>query len=298
MIVDDGTIRIVFRGVRGSYPVPGPATIRYGGNTSCQEIRVGGRLIIFDAGTGIIGLGGDLMKDDQPSDFALLFSHNHHDHTSGLLYFKPAYCPDTTMFIFGPSDGDGSIIDTLKDMSAPAAHPVPFSSMGMKYTAEVLQDGSVFRWSPGGDKPELVGPGAATKPDDVVVRVMKNRFHPLVGVLNFRLEYAGKSYVYATDVEGDEDMGDPFLAEFARGADLLSHDGQYTSDEYRRFRKGWGHSTIKMAVKTAKMARVKRLAIVHHEPAYSDDKLDAMETKAKTLFPDLFFAKEGQVVEV
>ncbi len=297
MTEPEGKIRIVFRGVRGSYPVPGPTTLRYGGNTSCQEIRAGGRLLVFDAGTGIIGLGSDMVAAAKSHNLALFFSHNHHDHTDGILYFKPAYSKATNLHIFGPEEEPGSIMDALERLAAPVAHPVQFSRMGMKFTCDVLHSDTIVRWSPGDDAPRVVGSGVRPGPDDVVVRVLKNMNHPLGGVLNFRLEYAGKSYVYATDVEGDEQAGDPRLAEFARGADLLSHDGQYTSEEYP-LRRGWGHSTIRMAIKTAEMARVKRLAIIHHEPIYDDDKLDAMEKEAKAIFPRLFFAREGQVVEI
>ena len=294
----DSRIRIVFRGVRGSHPMPGPTTLRYGGNTTSQEIRVGGRLVIFDAGTGIISLGRDMMRDNGPLNMAVFFSHNHHDHTGGILYFKPAYNPKTTMHIFGPEDEPGSILDALEHISSPAAHPVRLARMGMNYTIQILGDGDVVRWAPGEDAPRLVPPGTPLTPGDVVIRVLKNDLHPVEGVLNFRLEYAGKSYVYATDVEGDEEKGDPVLAEFARGADLMAHDGQYTSEEYFELRRGWGHSTIRMAMKTAELAGVSRLAIIHHEPSYDDDKLDAMEKEARAGFPGLFLAREGQVVEL
>jgi Metal-dependent hydrolases of the beta-lactamase superfamily I len=293
----EGKITITFRGVRGSYPVPGPSTVRYGGNTSCQEVRVGGRLLIFDAGTGIISLGQDMMKADSDRTFALFFSHNHHDHTGGILYFRPAYSPNTIMHIFGPEEEPGTIMDTLERLSTPAAHPVQFARMGMKYTCTVIGDGDIVCWRPGDDSPVLVRSGTELTPDDVVVRVLRNRKHPLGGVLNFRVEYREKSYVYATDVEGDEEKGDPVLAEFARDADLLAHDGQYTSEEYPA-RRGWGHSTIAMAIQTAEMANARQLAIIHHEPTYDDAKLDAMEKKAKTLFPAVFFAHEGQTIEL
>lgn len=298
MAVENDTIRIVFRGVRGSYPVPGPSTLIFGGNTTSQEIRVGGRLLVFDAGTGIISLGQEMAAEGKPQTLALFFSHNHHDHTDGILYFKPAYLRTATVHIYGPDEQPGTIIDSLEQLSSPVAHPVQLSRMGMNFTCDVLDTGSVVAWSPGEKAPRLARPGDSFGPKDVVVRALKNRFHPLAGVLNFRLEYAGKSYVYATDVEGDEDQGDPGLAEFARDADLMSHDGQYTSEEYLATRMGWGHSTIRMAVKTAMIANVKRLAIIHHEPAYDDSKLAAMEKEAKKIFPDLFFAKEGQVVEL
>ncbi len=298
MAAGDGKIRIVFRGVRGSYVVPGRETVEYGGNTSCHEIHAGGRLIVFDAGNGIINLGHDLMASGAEPTMALFLTHNHHDHTSGLLYFKPAYSKKTTIHFFGPEADPGTIMDALEQLSAPAVHPVQLSRMGMRYTVNIVEDGDVVRWAPGAERPELAPPGYTPSPEDVVVRVHKNSLHPLSGVLNFRIEYAGKSYVYATDVEGDEEKGDPGLAEFARGADLLAHDGQYTSEEYHALRRGWGHSTVRMAVKTAALAGAKRLAIIHFEPTYNDTKLAAMETEAKSAYPGLFFAKEGQVVEI
>lgn len=290
------TISIVFRGVRGSHPMPGPTTLRYGGNTSCQEIRAGGRLIVFDAGTGIISLGNDLAKTPGPKNIAVFFSHNHHDHINGLLYFKPVYMPDTTMHIFGPSDEPGDIMDALETLSSPAAHPVQFSRMGMKTTSAVIGAGDTVIWKHGRKTPHLLKPEDKIGPDDVVVKVLKNGLHPVEGVLNFRLEYRGKSYVYASDVEGDEKHGDKELAEFAKNADLFAHDGQYTSKEYSSGHKGWGHSTIPMAILTAKMAQVKRLAIIHHDPSHDDDQLDEMESKAKKLFPEAFLAKEGQKI--
>ncbi len=291
-----GTFKIVFHGVRGSYPVPGPTTLKYGGNTSCQEIRVGGRLLIFDAGTGIIGLGREISLEAIAPTMAIFFSHSHHDHTSGILYFKPAYCRDATVHFYGPDDDPGSIMDALEHLSNPSAHPVQLANMGMSFTCDILQDGSVVRWAPGADAPELLAPGQQPGPDDVVVRTLKNKRHPVGGVLNFRVEYGGKVYVYATDVEGDEENGDPELAAFARDADLLTHDGQYSSDEYAASRKGWGHSTVGMAIKTAIQAHVKQLGIIHFEPAYDDTKLEKMEAEAKQEFPRCFFAREGMSI--
>ncbi len=293
MVDDEGLIRITFRGVRGSYPMPGPTTLRYGGNTSSQEVRVGGRLLVFDAGTGIISLGQELKG---PLNFAILFSHNHHDHIGGILYFPPAYNPSVTMHIFGPAGNPGTILDALEDLSSPTAHPVQLARMGMKYTCTVLNGDEVILWAPDETDPRLARPNETPPAGSIVVRVLRNSLHPVEGVLNFRLEYNGKAYVYATDVEGDEEHGDPRLAEFARGADLMAHDGQYTSEEYYKNRKGWGHSTITMAVKTARLAGIDRLAIVHHEPTHNDDQLDRMEAEAKKDFPGLFLAREGQTI--
>ena len=294
---DTGKIRIVFHGVRGSYPMPGPDTLHFGGNTTCHEVRAGGRLIIFDSGTGIINLGRELVRARDDLNISLFISHSHHDHTDGFLYFPPAYNPGSTIHFFGPRNGDGNIMDSLASLSTTAAHPVPLAKMGMKATCSVLQHGNVVRWAPGAEKPEILSPGVSPNPDDVVVRTFHNDRHP-AGSLLFRLEYAGKSYVFATDVEGSEEDGDAKLAEFARNADLLAHDGQYTSEEYARLRRGWGHSTVKMAIRTAVMSGTRRLAIIHHEPAYDDEKLKAMEREGQALFPNLFFAREGQIVEL
>lgn len=293
-----GVMKIVFHGVRGSYPVPGKTTLRYGGNTSSQEIRAGGRILAIDAGTGVIKFGAKLAKAGRKLDIALFFSHNHHDHTAGLLYFKPAYLKSTTMHIYGPIDSRGDIKNALDELSLPPAHPVALANMGMSFTCDNIADGSVVRWSPGKRDPELLAAGQRVRPDDVVVRTLRNSRHPVDGVLNFRVEHLGRSYVYASDVEGDAGSGDAALAEFARGADLLAHDGQYQEREYRRLRVGWGHSTPAMAVKTAELAGVKRLAIIHHEPLYDDAKLARMEKETKKLFARSFFAKEGQHVSI
>ena len=289
----EGGIRIVFRGVRGSYPMPGTDTVRFGGNTSCQEIRAGGRLVIFDAGTGIIGLGRDMERRNL-NNCALFFSHSHPDHTNGFLYFKPAYRKSSIVSIFGPREESGGIMAELEKLSDEASHPVRLRRMGMDFTCANLENGDVVVWKPGDARPRLAEPGAVPDAADVAVRVFRNSHHTATGVLNYRLEHAGKSYVYATDTEGIEAGGDPELAAFARGADVLAHDGQYTSEEYAEQRRGWGHSTVRMAINTARMSGISRLAIIHHDPEYGDDQLESMEREGKEAFPGLFFARENQ----
>jgi len=127
----------------------------------------------------------------------------------------------------------------------------------------------------------------------VQIRILRSMFHPSGGVNVFRIEWGGKSMVYATDVEGVVG-GDMRLAAFAKGADLLIHDAQYTRDEYIQTpRQGWGHSTPEMATFVAEMAQVGQLVLFHHDPAHDDARLDEMAASAQKLFPNTTMAYEG-----
>ena len=291
-------MEIAFWGTRGSYPVPGHGTLVYGGNTACHSVLAGDRMIIIDAGTGIINLGKKLTEGTKPLNLALFLSHLHIDHTSGLLYFRPNFRKTTNLHIFGPIDSRGSVKTTLEDLTLPPSHPISINTMGMNFTCNSITDGNSIIWRQGAANPVIMDPAEQAESEDVVIKTMFNNRHPVDGVLNFRIEHKNKAYVYATDVEGDEDTGDPDLIRFAAGADLMAHDGQYTSAAYKAVHRGWGHSTAAMAVKTAQMAGVKQLALIHHEPAHDDAKLAVMEEETKRLFANSFFAKEGQVVHL
>ncbi len=300
----DRTLRVVFRGVRGSYPVPDAAFLGYGGNTTCHEVRAGGRLIIIDAGTGVIPLGNELLAEHlrtkEPVVGTLLFSHVHHDHTYGFLFFKPLYLRSTRLAILGHRTFAGSVRQELRDITVSPFHPVGLDEMGFQRQFHDLVGGEILRLRGDQEAPEILRDTASVSPADVIVRTVANPNHTKLGVLHFRVEYAGKSYVFATDIEGTEE-GEETLAEFATGADLLAHDGQYRDDEYYRGtppRQGWGHSTIRMACTTAQKAAVKQLAIIHHDPEHTDEQLDAMEAEAKQLFPAAFLARENQVVDL
>lgn len=297
-------LTVVFRGVRGSFVTPGPRFVRYGGHTTCHEILAGRRRLILDAGSGLIGLGDDLVAGGpEAARTALMLSHTHWDHLAGLLFFAPVYHPATRLTLFGPRAGGTSLRELLQLVTDRAFHPVPFDAMPMKAEIVELAGGEMFRWRPDGETLEAWPEGlrgAEADPEDLVVRTLFSARHPLIGVLHFRVEWRGATYVFATDTEGDPD-GDPVLAAFARGADLLAHDGQYTAEEYARGappKRGWGHSTVEMAAATARRAGVRRLAVIHHNPAEPDEIVDARAAAAAGLHPDLFFAREGERVPV
>ncbi len=284
--------------------MPGEQTLRYGGNTTCHEVLAGTRQLIFDAGTGIIGLGIEMaeshMATHAPIRTSLFFSHAHHDHTYGFLYFKPVYLPSTQLAIVGPKTYAGSMEDLLRALLTDPFHPVQLDEMGMTHTLTDVYGGEVLCFKDGEDAMTVLENGEETSPEDVVVRVCANCNHTKLGVLHYRVEYAGKSYVFATDVEGTED-GEETLATFAEGADLLAHDAQYTDKDYYEGpppRRGWGHSTYRMACATARRAGVKRLAIIHHEPERSDTCLDALADELQEMFPGAFMAKEGMEIEL
>ncbi len=302
--IADKSFCVCFRGVRGSYPVPDRRFLAFGGSTTCHEVRVGGHLIILDAGSGIINLGYELVRqysrDKVPIRATMLFTHVHHDHTAGFLFFKPVYFQSTRLAILGHKTFACSVRQALHDITVSPYHPVGLDEMGFQGTFQDLLGGEVLRLRPGSAVPEVIAESGKAAADDVIIRVVANPNHTKLGVLHYRIEYGGRSYVFATDVEGTED-GEDTLSEFAAGADLLAHDAQYTDDEYYTGpppHKGWGHSTWRMACATARRAKVKRLAIIHHDPEHDDKALRAIAREAKKCFRRSFVARENQVVEI
>lgn len=297
-------IEICFRGVRGSHPVCGSSYLRYGGHTTCAEVRAGDRRIILDAGTGIVSLGNELAREhartQRPLRLNLFFTHTHHDHIVGLPFFKPVYLRSTEMLLFGPGTKDTSFRDILAAMLTPAYHPLGLDEMGMKYRAIDLRGGEIFSIPVGETIPNVPSSGNSFAQDDLVIRVLANPRHPKLGVLHYRIECGGRSFVFATDVEILEG-GDPFLEAFAEGANLLALDGMYTEHEYHHgtpAKQGWGHSTWKRCCMLAIEAGVERLAIIHHDPDRTDRAIAAMERRARALFPHTFFVRERQIVRL
>jgi phosphoribosyl 1,2-cyclic phosphodiesterase len=296
--MQDGFV-VRFRGVRGSYAVPGPTTFKYGGNTSCVEIWAGGRLIILDAGTGLVSLGNDLMawrKERKEAIVAtMFFSHTHHDHTQGFPFFGPAYLGSSILYMFGPRTFDQDLQDALARAMLPPTFPVSLDDLKSLKIISNINDAEVLLIGPQ-HEPQIrnIYRDTIEAGEDVVrVRVLRSAFHPSGGITIFRIEWNGKSVVYATDTEGVEG-GDTLLIRFAQGSDLLIHDAQYTIDEYVQGPKqGWGHSTPEMATFVAQQAQVGQLVLFHHDPLHDDAKLDAMQISAQGLFPNTRMAYDG-----
>lgn len=281
-----GEFRIKFWGTRGSIPAPGPETLGYGGNTSCVEVRCGDELIIIDAGTGIRDLGSELLKE-MPVKASILFSHVHWDHIQGMPFFRPAYVPGNEFKVYGSRDWDTRLEYVLKWQMQKPNFPITLdevNEVGAHMEHIDIDAGTVFQI---GDT------------DPVTVRSIELR-HPDRS-FGFRIEYDGRSLVYATDTENLPEP-DEKLVELALHTDILIHDAQYTSEEYYGLdgtsRANWGHSTPEAAAAAAVAANVKKLILFHHDPYHDDEQIDQMLKTASAIFPDTVAAFEGMVIEL
>lgn len=273
---------IQFWGVRGSIPSPGKDTVRYGGNTSCVEMRVGGKRLIFDGGTGLRMLGKSLMSNNNPVEAHLLFTHYHWDHIQGVPFFSPAFVEGNCFHIHGtvPRDAESMKQHFYKRvLHVDSPVPVPLMQADLKF--HDLECGDTF------------------KLDDIIVETGPLN-HPQ-GATGYRITWQGHSVFYCTDTEHFPDRLDDKVLELARDADVLIYDAMYTDEEYHNPKSpkvGWGHSTWQEGVKVAQAAGVKRIAIFHHEPNHSDDLLDKIAEEVQVAFPGGFLAREGMIVSV
>jgi phosphoribosyl 1,2-cyclic phosphodiesterase len=266
-----------FWGVRGSIACPGSETVRYGGNTSCVEMRVGSERLIFDGGTGLRVLGQSLLSQ-MPLQAHLLFTHSHWDHIQGFPFFVPAFIPGNTFYIYGAIAPDGSTVEQrLNDQMLHPNFPVPLQVMGadLKFVdIEIAQ-------------PFLIG-------DEVKIETALLN-HPGEAV-GYRVNWRGHAAAYVTDTEHFPDRLDDNVLFLARDADVLIYDATYTDEEYyseKSSKVGWGHSTWQEAVKVAKAAGVKKLVLFHHDPMHYDDFLDQVGEEVTQQFPESLLAREG-----
>lgn len=299
---------VTFYGVRGSYPTPGPTTARIGGNTPCVHVRAGEHNLIFDAGTGIINLGKHLTKEykpeTQPLNLTLFFTHTHHDHTQGFPFFIPARFQLTTLYIFGPKSLNEDLAGVLSLSMLPPVFPITVDELPCERVVRNTHEAEVIVFNGTASEPRVMrsqrdAEALAANAGALCVRVLKSAAHPQ-GVFIYRVNFQGRSFVFATDVESY--VGNyQRLIQFAQGADLLVHDAQYTDELYLYApvpRQGWGHSTWRMAVEAADAAKVKELALYHHEPDHDDETLEEIEKRAQEARPDTFLAREGMKIEL
>jgi len=287
--------------------------VKYGGNTTCLELRFGEReqLIIIDAGSGIRPLGDYLMKNDFPKgpiQTDILISHTHWDHIMGFPFFTPIYIKSSNINVYGPVTYEEDTLDKIiGDQLRYRYFPVRQEELAATIRYHQLRETSF-----------LLG-------EEVFVTT-KYLNHPIL-CLGYRFEYKGKVLCTAYDTEPFRNVFptdpshpeyDPVAAEegelaakeetekflrFIQGADLLVHDTQYTLEEYKASKVGWGHSTFEHAINSAHKAGVKKLLLFHHDPLRTDEQLDALAEKYRSAIRgrtrlQIEVAREGLALEL
>ena len=279
-------MRVTIWGSRGSVPTPGPETVEYGGNTSCVEVTLeDGTALVFDAGTGIRGLGAQLAERGTRQIY-LLLTHLHLDHLEGLRFFAPLWDEGVKVDVWGPPSTVSSLQERIARSFSPPLFPIDLRDVPAELS---FHDVPRRPWTIGG----------ATLTARLVI-------HPGPTVA-YRLDAAEASLAYVPDHEpaltGIDGRSNDWIsgASIAAGADLLLHDAQYSEEEYSH-RVGWGHSSVEDAVAFSQAVGARRLVLFHHEPLHGDDSLSGLEDRARSLAGSeenhVTLAREGMVLEL
>jgi phosphoribosyl 1,2-cyclic phosphodiesterase len=268
-----------FWGVRGSIPSPGANTVRYGGNTSCVEVRCGNSIFIFDAGSGIRLLGEALVREAKVDEIDIFLSHCHIDHMIGLPFFAPLLNDGFRARLWaGNLQPDCGMKDAVDRFMSFPLFPIGIDTFG---AAVEFHD---FR---AGDNLKLRA-GAS-------IRTAPLR-HP-GGATGYRLDYAGRSLAYLTDTECGDVSIDEGIVALAKDVNLMIVDATYT-DEEMPSHKDWGHSSWQQCVRLADTAQAKCLCLFHHDPDHDDSFLDAVRDAAESVRPGTIVAREGLCIEL
>ena len=257
-----------FWGVRGSIPTPGQSTARYGGNTTCVELRIQGQIIIIDAGSGISPLGGALLDEfgASPLSLTLLNTHTHWDHIQGFPFFIPAYIKNNRLRVLGRDPRPDSLKSIFeKQMDGDHCFPVPLEAMQCEMSFEHID--------PDGQ--------ADLQIEDVRASSCPTN-HP-GGCLGYRFDTPSGSFVFLSDHE-THGQDEARIVSFIKDASILVADTQYTPEEAEK-RRGWGHASSKDVVSLALKSGVGRLYMTHHDPSHSDDFIDRMLADARNMVP-------------
>ena len=267
-------MKIRFQGVRGSIPTPGPETVLFGGNTPCVEVFCGPRRLILDAGSGLRAVAAALDRIGAPSDLDLLLSHTHYDHICGLPFFTPLFRAENSVRIWSGHLPPGGTEAALRSSLTPPLMPD---------LASLIRARVAYRDFAAGDTLDFG--------DGIVVRTALLP-HP-GGCIGYRIEWAGRAMVYATDTVHGDPASDARLRALCHRADVLIYDAMLTDAEFVT-RKHWGHSTWQEGVRVAEESEVRQLVLFHHAPSRDDTALAELEAQAAALRPGTIAAREGQ----
>jgi phosphoribosyl 1,2-cyclic phosphodiesterase len=285
-----------FWGTRGSIPVPGSSTLKYGGNTPCVELRTEeNKLLILDAGSGIRELGKDLQKKGFDNNINILISHYHWDHIQGVPFFLPLYKEGVKVCFWGESCQGESIHKILSNQMTDNYFPIKLNELNANIEYFSLKTNDSF---------ELDG-----------LKIDTLRAKHSSPTVTYKIRENGKCIVYLTDNELEIESaaeGNTFasiknlnreLIEFCRGCDYLIHDSMY-DEAAMLLKKGWGHTGNVTLALFAIIAEVKNLVLFHYNPDYSDDKIDELLNQTKVVMKErsaninCIAAQEGMKIAV
>jgi phosphoribosyl 1,2-cyclic phosphodiesterase len=273
-------MRVKFWGVRGSTPTPQAGNLRYGGNTSCVEVRFGDNLYIFDCGTGFRTLGQQLESEagGKPISAHIFVSHFHWDHIQGIPFFRPLYENSQNQFVFHSSRRTRSLQRVMEEQMSSPYFPVDTSEMKAGRNFYDIEEGR-------------------TQLDDDARMQTLWLNHPQ-GCMGFRLETREGVLVYATDNEPGDEVFDKNVRKLAEGADVLIYDAQYLPEEYEARKRGWGHSHWREAIKVVMESGAKELVLFHHDPDHDDRLIDKVVEDARNYYPRVRAAAEGMEIRI
>jgi len=296
-----------FWGVRGSYSAPFDTHLQVGGNTSCVEIRAGDSILVCDAGTGIIPLGNELIKQTKLREMLIILTHYHWDHICGLPFFVPAFLPDWKLHFFGPGQSGADIKEFVS-----AQMRAPYFPVGTEtWLAQV----------------DYMNPPENHEINYGPINVTYSSVHHPGTTYGYRIKLNGKEILYISDNEclylnkairlkygefnkEEQELYDAMQKEeydselkLIQGSDILIHDAQYTKEDYDK-KRGWGHSCYIDTVNTAIDAGVKELYLYHHDPNYDDGTIDGIYRHCLQIIKDrssdlkCHIAREGDQIDL
>ncbi len=272
-------MKLRFWGVRGSIPAPGPETNRYGGNTSCVTVTTRtGELIIIDMGTGLMPLGTHLLASEfgkGKGKATILLSHSHWDHIQGLGFFAPVFIPGNQFVVHGPGSSSERLESILEGQMDPQFSPLyTLRNLGASFEVRAVAAGEPF--TAGG----------------LTITARPNP-HGTTTALAFRLDEAGRSFVYASDAGYPDSGPTDEVRELYRGADALLHDSTYVPKD-QLTRRNRGFSSYEDAADVAIAAGAGRLITFHYDQDYADADVDLLRAACRAYLD----AKGGATIEL
>ena len=264
--------RVTFWGTRGTRMVTEPGYKQYGRNTICIEVNCGGRVIIFDAGSGLIYLGSDLIERNI-KNIDLFLSHSHYDHVEGIPFFQPFYNKNFKVnFWSGRLKGAEHARQVIDDLMKEPYFPISMEKFQAKILYHDIADFESIQLS-------------------YDIEIQTTRLHHPGGATGYRLNFAGKSFAFITDTTHAVDQRDFELSEFIKDVDLLVYDCSYLDEEFAEF-ASYGHSTWEEAIRLKKISNAKLMYGLHHMPFRNDEALKQIEEQILAKESNCHIAKD------